>query len=306
MWYDTQIRTQRPMMKKRFLLLLVPTLSLGLYAKETPAEKAPSAAEATADAPEGEVTLKEIFNHRSFWPATITLTKDQAIEMKKTDGSGTLDVDGKTGDSFKLSGVSKTGVKIRNDDAMAYIPLEGTSLINDIEAKMDGKKLARVLPEPEPDPAAIAASGDLPASMAKVLPDELVDSTGAPLAPGSLAGKFIGVYFSAHWCPPCRGFTPSLVKFRNANADDFEVIFVSSDRTEAAMLGYMKEYNMQFAAAKYRSAGQTKLSKQFAARGIPHLVILAPDGRVITTNGRADISSKGDAALDAWKAGAGK
>ncbi len=20
--------------------------------------------------------------------------------------------------------------------------------------------------------------------------------------------KVIGIYFSAHWCPPCRGFTP--------------------------------------------------------------------------------------------------
>ncbi len=30
----------------------------------------------------------------------------------------------------------------------------------------------------------------------------------------ALAGKkIVAFYFSAHWCPPCRGFTPVLKKF---------------------------------------------------------------------------------------------
>ena len=39
----------------------------------------------------------------------------------------------------------------------------------------------------------------------KVLPGEL-DATGAP---------FLGLYFSAHWCPPCKAFTPKLVETYN-------------------------------------------------------------------------------------------
>ena len=27
-----------------------------------------------------------------------------------------------------------------------------------------------------------------------------------------LKDKVVGIYFSAHWCPPCRSFTPELVK----------------------------------------------------------------------------------------------
>ncbi len=50
----------------------------------------------------------------------------------------------------------------------------------------------------------------------------------------SLKGKMVGIYFSAHWCPPCRAFTPNLVKFRDKNKDEFEIVFVSSDKDEAA------------------------------------------------------------------------
>merc|ERR1712166_292973 len=32
----------------------------------------------------------------------------------------------------------------------------------------------------------------------------------------ALAGKTVGLYFSAHWCGPCRGFTPELIKTYNA------------------------------------------------------------------------------------------
>ena len=47
----------------------------------------------------------------------------------------------------------------------------------------------------------------------------------------------VGIYFSAHWCPPCRGFTPELAKIYaqcKAEGKSFEVVFVSSDRDEAS------------------------------------------------------------------------
>jgi len=54
-----------------------------------------------------------------------------------------------------------------------------------------------------------------------------------------------GLYFSAHWCPPCRGFTPELDKFykqiKKKVGDMFEIVFVSSDRSEEEWKNYFAE-----------------------------------------------------------------
>ena len=67
-------------------------------------------------------------------------------------------------------------------------------------------------------------------------------------------GKVIALYFSAHWCPPCRNFTPKLAKFyegvkKGQNGNQFELIFLSSDRDEKSFneyLGQMPWYAMPY------------------------------------------------------------
>ena len=65
---------------------------------------------------------------------------------------------------------------------------------------------------------------------------ELVDKAGNTLkASEALKGKVKLLYFSAHWCPPCRAFTPQLAgtyaKLKEAGRE-FELVFISSDRDE--------------------------------------------------------------------------
>lgn len=53
-----------------------------------------------------------------------------------------------------------------------------------------------------------------------------------------------GLYFSAHWCPPCRGFTPVLAQLYTKlkeNNQSIEMIFVSSDRDENSFKEYFNE-----------------------------------------------------------------
>jgi len=61
-------------------------------------------------------------------------------------------------------------------------------------------------------------------------------------ASSALAGKYLALYFSAHWCPPCQRFTPELAKFYEANAKNLnlEIVFVSRDKNNAEFKKYFE------------------------------------------------------------------
>ena len=109
-----------------------------------------------------------------------------------------------------------------------------------------------------------------------MVPEEAEDMAGK---------KLIALYFSAHWCGPCRKFTPSLVEFYNRVAPghpEFEVIFVSADHAASAMQDYMRETNMPWPAIDYgKIAGKTDISK-YAGNGIPCLVLIDATGKVVS------------------------
>ena len=69
-----------------------------------------------------------------------------------------------------------------------------------------------------------------------------------------LKGKVIGLYFSAHWCPPCQQFTPLLAKLhgelKNRSAP-FEVVFVSFDKTQESMAKYMNTMHGDWLAVPF-------------------------------------------------------
>ena len=148
---------------------------------------------------------------------------------------------------------------------------------------------------------AFAAAQTLTAGLDNLLPAKLYNVKGEEVSRDTLKGKIVGIYFSAQWCPPCRGFTPSLVKFRDSNSKDFEVVFVSSDRSASAQKKYMTEYKMQWLAVKHHSEAASKLKKKFEIRGIPALVIVDPSGKTITTNGRGVVSRDPTGAIASWK-----
>ena len=133
-----------------------------------------------------------------------------------------------------------------------------------------------------------------------MLPSKLLDAQNKQVSRDELAGKMVGFYFSAHWCGSCRRFTPDLVDFRDANTKDFEVVFVSKDKSSEAQMDYMKDSNMKWYTLPLRSSEANALYKKFGVRGIPKLIIVSPDGKTITEDGRGDVSSNPNGAIQAW------
>src|SRR2546421_2400138 len=89
--------------------------------------------------------------------------------------------------------------------------------------------------------------------------------------------KIYGLYFSAHWCPPCRKFTPQLVDYYNRISRDhpeFEIIFLSADKTGEAMAAYMRDTGMPWPAVDYSKLPNVAWLNKYAGSGIPDLVII--------------------------------
>jgi len=116
----------------------------------------------------------------------------------------------------------------------------------------------------------------------------VLDTLGSE-AIAKASGKCIGLYFSAHWCPPCRGFTPKLAKnYEDGLKDKMEIFFVSSDRDQKSFDQYFSEMPWQALPFQKREE-KAFLSESFGVSGIPCFVVLNNDGTVITTEGRSKV-----------------
>ncbi len=112
----------------------------------------------------------------------------------------------------------------------------------------------------------------------------VVNSEGATIeAPPLLETDYLLLYFSAHWCPPCRTFTPKFVAFYNAHGGGklFHALLVSSDKSEGEMFAYMRETQMPWPAIRFGSASAESLKETYSGDGIPRLVLVNPQGEVI-------------------------
>lgn len=141
------------------------------------------------------------------------------------------------------------------------------------------------------------------AKLVELLGETLKSKSGEVKTSEVLGGKgAIALYFSAHWCPPCRGFTPKFAEWytKDLQAKGLEVVFISSDKDEAAFNKYYGE--QPWLALPYSDRDRKNLlSKKFKVQGIPSVVILDGEGNLIDKEGRAAVSSDPKGEKFPWK-----
>jgi nucleoredoxin len=140
------------------------------------------------------------------------------------------------------------------------------------------------------------------ANLATLFGETLLTKDGEKPVADVLKGKYVGIYFSAHWCPPCRGFTPQLAAAYkdHLKAKDLEIVFVSSDKDEKSFEDYYAE--QPWVALPYgKRDTKESLSKKFKVQGIPTFVILDQEGAVITADARGEVSEDPEGKNFPWK-----
>lgn len=129
---------------------------------------------------------------------------------------------------------------------------------------------------------------------------ELVDAEGA------LQNKVILVYFSAHWCPPCRMFTPTLKDCYDQLMEDecqIEIVFVSSDRSEGDMNSYFQEHHGDWLVVPFDDKVLIDaMKKECKVSGIPKLAVVDENGRMLYDGARNDVqATQPKLAFKKWK-----
>ena len=99
--------------------------------------------------------------------------------------------------------------------------------------------------------------------------------------------KFVALYYSAHWCGPCRKFTPQLVDYYNriaAAQPEFELIFVSADRSRSGWETYIREAKMPWLAIDYDTLQNFAGVRQLGGSSIPSLIVLDAGSQLVASS----------------------
>jgi len=104
-----------------------------------------------------------------------------------------------------------------------------------------------------------------------------------------MRGKVVLVDFWATWCGPCIAELPNLKSVYDRYHDKgFEVIAISLDsqRDRQKLLDFCKENNLPWPQHFDGKGWANEFAEKYAIRGIPAMLLVDQDGRLVSTNAR--------------------
>lgn len=98
-------------------------------------------------------------------------------------------------------------------------------------------------------------------------------------------GKYVLLDFWASWCSPCRKQTPYLKQlYERYGQQAFSIIGISFDTNRDEWLEYIRENQIAWPQLGDLSGWDSSAIPTYAIQGIPHLVLIAPNGKIIANN----------------------
>lgn len=113
------------------------------------------------------------------------------------------------------------------------------------------------------------------------------DWDGNDVSLSDFRGKYVLIDFWASWCGPCRQESPNVQKQYELYKDKgFEVVAVSIDKKEKDWRKAVKDDGTKGTLLLAQDSKQ--IMKDYVFSGIPYMVILDPEGKVVALNVRGE------------------
>ncbi|PIK53691.1 putative nucleoredoxin-like protein 2 [Apostichopus japonicus] len=123
----------------------------------------------------------------------------------------------------------------------------------------------------------------------------------------TLKDKVVGLYFTAKWSPPCQEFMPLLCEVYQQLIErklPFEIVHISCDKDQVEMKETLQKFRVCWPYLGFADKHTSDLVEQFNIIAVPKLIILSPDGEVISETGRKEVADRGIVCFKFWQCAA--
>jgi thiol-disulfide isomerase/thioredoxin len=196
-----------------------------------------------------------------------------------TAGTGFAEFETWTNRDGNTARMKLIGVSQANDQFIAEFALENGRKVNINAETLSDADAARI--------RAWQPEKTFDSVFDEILHGQLVSLNGRRFSRHTIDQKpeqYYVFFYTASWCPGCVRIAPDLVKFyeeHRKSTNKFELVLVSSDPDENAMLDFARKMNMPWPHVRFQRIEQIRKQLAHQIPGFPTLIVCDLDGKVL-------------------------